>query len=565
MDYKTTITIPSSRIYLDSLNEEEARRLLLTFTGFNEMKEWAYNRLYDSKFLKTGQWDASARIKEELKKRYPGIKVPDYYVTSIYSTASGMVSSQKELSSIYKEENSARIQHALSKIGKDEKTLAHFRKVKEAIIKYCRALKNGKKRLPTIKRYKDVFPELCPVKNNDGLYDGKALYDFEILVDRQIKTLGTRIAQIKHKVSRMEEKDFSVPRRVTFGGRAAYKLKDTVALTPAQTAAWHRDRDYRRNSIIHISGRHDSPDGNWCCRYKPAEKQLILMCWDGKDICFEDVKFPYRGEELARNLTLTKDHGRADIVSVGYTLEIHLDSNGRAYMLVKASFEVTFERLNDCTVNGIVSVDLNYDNIALSETNKDGCRVGRKVLTFDLLSGKSGHNKDLLGRVCAEVARYCRDKKKPLVMEDVNTQKAKTKMAYGSKKGNAHASIFAFRTMTAFLLGKCASYGVGVIMVNPAYTSKAGMMKYMMLMRCTIHEAASYVIGRRGMGFLEKIPSYLRGISPGYSRDKPRWNQEFTVWRSVTSKIGKYPRNIFYRRHPDCSGMGYFRELLENT
>ena len=47
--------------------------------------------------------------------------------------------------------------------------------------------------------------------------------------------------------------------------------------------------------------------------------------------------------------------------------------------------------------------------------------------------------------------------------------------------------------------------------VNPAYTSQMGKVKYMSRYGLSIHEAASLVIGRRGMGYKEKMPaSYLK-------------------------------------------------------
>lgn len=97
MNYTTTITIPSTRIHLGDLPSDDAKSLFLTFTGFNTMKECAYNRLYEERFLKAGKWGASPSIKKEMARRWTDVKVPGYYVTSVYSTATGMVKSQKNM------------------------------------------------------------------------------------------------------------------------------------------------------------------------------------------------------------------------------------------------------------------------------------------------------------------------------------------------------------------------------------------------------------------------------------------------------------------------------------
>ena len=46
----------------------------------------------------------------------------------------------------------------------------------------------------------------------------------------------------------------------------------------------------------------------------------------------------------------------------------------------------------------------------------------------------------------------------------------------------------------------CFKNRVTLIKVNPAYTSKIGKEKYTNSMKLNIHNAASYVIARRGMG-----------------------------------------------------------------
>ena len=47
-------------------------------------------------------------------------------------------------------------------------------------------------------------------------------------------------------------------------------------------------------------------------------------------------------------------------------------------------------------------------------------------------------------------------------------------------------------------------YGVMLKMVNPAYTSKIGKQKYSKARKLTVHNAAAYVIARRGQGFEDK-------------------------------------------------------------
>ena len=128
MDYKTTITIPSTRVYMDEVPRKYWKSILDTFINFNAIKEWTYNRMYDAAFRDVDKFNEAGEIRAEMDRRY-GVGIPGYYVTSIYSTVSGMVRSQKELISVYKKENELRIAHIKDSIEKDEKRLKHYQRV----------------------------------------------------------------------------------------------------------------------------------------------------------------------------------------------------------------------------------------------------------------------------------------------------------------------------------------------------------------------------------------------------------------------------------------------------
>jgi len=55
------------------------------------------------------------------------------------------------------------------------------------------------------------------------------------------------------------------------------------------------------------------------------------------------------------------------------------------------------------------------------------------------------------------------------------------------------------------ILTRCLREDVAVIFVNPAYTSVIGRLKYAEMFGLNEHQAAAYIIGRRGLGFDEKF------------------------------------------------------------
>ncbi len=59
------------------------------------------------------------------------------------------------------------------------------------------------------------------------------------------------------------------------------------------------------------------------------------------------------------------------------------------------------------------------------------------------------------------------------------------------------------------LISRGLKFGFKIKKVNPAYSSVIGRFKYAKMYGLSVHEAASFVIGRRGLDFEEKIPKEL--------------------------------------------------------
>ncbi|GAA3313038.1 hypothetical protein GCM10020331_002240 [Ectobacillus funiculus] len=98
-----------------------------------------------------------------------------------------------------------------------------------------------------------------------------------------------------------------------------------------------------------------------------------------------------------------------------------------------------------------------------------------------------------------------------MFLEVLDTTLSKSAGRYRNRKQNRRMSMFAYkkRCRIAFTAA-LPKMGVAVFAVNPAFTSQIGKMKYMKQMHISIHQAASYVIGRRGMNLKEQVPKVLQ-------------------------------------------------------
>ena len=68
---------------------------------------------------------------------------------------------------------------------------------------------------------------------------------------------------------------------------------------------------------------------------------------------------------------------------------------------------------------------------------------------------------------------------------------------------------FAKNKLQKALISRGLKFGFKIKKVNPAYTSVIGRFKYAKMYGLSVHEAASFVIGRRGLDFDEKVPKEL--------------------------------------------------------
>ena len=103
-------------------------------------------------------------------------------------------------------------------------------------------------------------------------------------------------------------------------------------------------------------------------------------------------------------------------------------------------------------------------------------------------------------------------------------------------------SMFAYNKMISAIKSRAKKMGIAVFEVNPAYTSQIGKIKYMKRFGISIHEAASFVVARRAMGFKEKLPPVLSSLLPEKIVGTHHWVQ----WKYVTKMLKEISTHSFY-------------------
>lgn len=525
----------SNRIYKETLSENDVTLIDLNKETFNTMVRRAYNIQYNINFNKKSY---SKSVHMTIKSEFNISN--DYYVNSAVQEAKALINSQIELKKLYIKNLEIEIKERKKKIKDIEKQLKNKLKVKESIIKITKAIKSGKK-IPKFSTYRGAMEFMILNPDTKELEFGVRrkrkdplmfnIYTFEVCyLDNQIRKLKNRLKQVVFGLNRAEEKlerlKSNPPKKVCFGGRDFFKKLHTTDINHNQ---WKKEFNYRRNKQMLISGRKDAKQGNFVFRYE--NKQLSINTIDKKTVKINNVYFPY-GQECVDYALNNNDNFRTAVAW-------EIVDKGNFYIF-KCIVELPNDKyINYSKSNGIISIDINVDHIALTNLNKKGSILDTQIFHYDLEGKSSTQSKWILENTIKSVLKVCIDNNKPIAIEDLDTEESKAKLIYGNAKRNKKLSMFAYSSITKMIYSRANKDGVGVFKVNPAYTSQIGKLKYMKILGLSVHTSAALVIGRRSLGFKEKIPKVYKKYISEKIRVKHHWSHWSYLSKELKSVFAK--------------------------
>jgi IS605 OrfB family transposase len=155
----------------------------------------------------------------------------------------------------------------------------------------------------------------------------------------------------------------------------------------------------------------------------------------------------------------------------------------------------------------VAGIDVNVDRVAVSILTKQGNLLESKTFyCHEMEYVKSNRRSNISGELAKNIVQYLLSwNVGAIVLEDI-----KLKQDHDTNKlFNRRVHSFAKTKIQKALISRGFRYGFKIKRVNPAYTSVIGRFKYRKKYGLSVHEAASFVIGRRGLGLDEKITQEL--------------------------------------------------------
>ena len=463
--------------------------------------------------------------------------VSDYFINSARQEAKAAYRSAMEVLALQKEILESRIKQMEKKAKETNKRLEHLEKEKQSLIK---RLKTGKGKFASYRggRESEPSPGIFQVryKKKTVRYENQYLFEVQYL-NPEIKKLKARLRVISQRITsnqcrlqKVEEKIENHLPSVCFGSKQLFKKQNTVYKN--QHEDWKRAIYKGRNPGMTISGRKDATQGNFLFKYDGQAKDLTYRTTKGKTIVLKNVTFPY-GQEFVEQAVLASPKERN---AIAWRLEVH-----GSRVLVKCMVEVTNAQKNYDLSEGCVAFDTNVDHLAYTELDRHGNLLHHQTIPFTLRGLSTGQREQVLSKALEEIFQYARNAAKPIVMERL--EDIKQKPMYQHKRLNEILSSFAYTKVTMLAESKSNKYSIGLVKVNPAFTSQIGKFKYMRHYGISIHEAAAFVIGRRGLGYQDKLPKPMRHLIPDGKKNRHHWSH----WSYLMTQLKTYAPGVFYQ------------------
>jgi IS605 OrfB family transposase len=294
------------------------------------------------------------------------------------------------------------------------------------------------------------------------------------------------------------------PRKVVFGGRKLFEGLKRKHLSGKARERLRRAWKERRQGLLYSRGD-AAKKGNANLRLEPQGDALWLRVNLGNGA---HVQALVKTAHPQREALLQRVYA-----SLPYNVTIRLE-DGRVY--AHFTWSEALPPPVHTKANGVLGIDVNSDpyHLALAVVGKDGNLKRHLTLSLEEVdrAPNKGAKELLLWKVAHQVVALAEEHGVAIATERLKYLR-KSKRGDGSGRHfRRKQHRFAYRSLLEKIHSLARKRGVEVLEVNPQDTSTIGMLKYAPGLSLSKDVAAAYVIGRRALGFEEKLPKGYKAL-----------------------------------------------------
>jgi IS605 OrfB family transposase len=414
------------------------------------------------------------------------------------------------------------------------------------------------------------FPELDARYRNDAILQAQAIIDSQrALLPRRLTEVEAKIRRAERKLTRVSDslrrqgvearldklkrkreelvghlEQGTIP-KVVFGGRSNLILRRQGQLSREVWQGLRAQAFYSRGEKNKQGNLHTR------LRYEKSSKQFYLRIGfprKGERCRYEWFLIQVPDKERYRYLLLVASQGEE-----AYSVEVRRREEGY-YAHITVEEKTAGRVTREIQAKRIAAADLNLDRVAVAVSDGEGQYRGSWVYSCDGLAHASRGKRDwIIGNLVRDIVSDLVDQGvEALVLEELDIKQTHdTNARYNRRTVN-----FTYRRLHDGLVREALRAGLQVKGVNPAYSSVIGRLKYAGPYGISDHQAAAYVLARRGIGLREGLPKPLVKMLPtllemvntlmpsldGHKLERAqKWRERMTDWHRYTPRESEHP------------------------
>jgi IS605 OrfB family transposase len=294
------------------------------------------------------------------------------------------------------------------------------------------------------------------------------------------------------------------PRKVVFGGRKTFEQLKRKHLSGKALLALKREWKERRQGLLYSRGD-ATKKGNANLRLESRDGALWLRVNLGNSA---HVQALVKTSHPQLKALIERAYA---FLPYNVTLQL---KDGKVYAHFTWSEELPSPV--HTKANGVLGIDVNGDpyHLALAVVSSDGNLIRHLTLSLEEVdrAPNKGAKELALWKVAHQVMALAEEHGVAIATEKLKYLRKSRRGDGSGRSFRRKQHRFAYRSLLEKIHSLARKRGVEVLEVSPQDTSTIGMLKYAPSLHLSKDVAAALVIGRRALGFEEKLPKGYRAL-----------------------------------------------------
>lgn len=349
---------------------------------------------------------------------------------------------------------------------------------------------------------------------------------------RQVFNKKRRLTSLTEKLKRVDARLKAPVPGICFGSRKLFNQQFHLAQAEFGTgekgfANWKKAWRAARSHQFFLIGSKDETAGNQSCKAVVCHAAPTPDA-AGPSTLILSIKMPptlvkQGAPAFLRIQNISFEYGQESVnralgAGTALTYRFHRDKLGWRVLVATDVGDAAQKSLSK--EFGVLGVDFNADHLAWSRTDRFGNPIEFGRIDLALHGKTAGQREAILSGALDDVFAKAKQHACCVSIEDLDFAAKKKELRKLGERRARMLSGLAYAQFRQLAQGKASRLGIELQIIDPAYTSVAGSIKYAVRHGRTIHQAAAGVIARRAQGYSEKLPRrHARAPLMGHTAD----------------------------------------------